>query len=110
MYGLLVREALLCKGNCAAKRLHQKSVEQVRCEAQAAAAGRLIKYLTAEEEAILRRGRNAHPAHTPKNSSLADYHMATGVETLFGYLYLKGEIARLRELFAIACTEEDEQA
>jgi len=42
--------------------------------------------------------------HVPKNASIADYHAATAVEALFGYLYLKGEITRLRELFALCAT------
>ena len=87
-YGLLVREKL--------------SVERVRCEAQAAAAERLEPLLTEEELDQLRRGRNAHPGHVPKNADAAVYHRATGLETLFGYLYLKGEIERIRTLFAAA--------
>ena len=30
-----------------------------------------------------------------------DYRRATGLEALFGYLHLKGDAARLEELFAI---------
>lgn len=55
--------------------------------------------LTQEEEAVYKRGRNAHTSRTPKNATPADYHAATGLEALFGYLYLKGELLRLRELF-----------
>lgn len=99
VYSLLVRERLVCAGNCPNKRLHALSVEQVRCEAQAAAAEKLEPLLTEEELDQLRRGRNAHPGHVPKNADPAVYHRATGLETLFGYLYLKGEIERIRTLF-----------
>lgn len=56
--------------------------------------------LTEEETAVYKRGRNAHPKHTPKNSSAADYHAATGFEALLGYIYLSGNIIRLKEIFA----------
>ena len=71
----------------------------VRAEAQAAAAERIEPLLTETEAAVYRRGRNAHTPRTGR-----DYHMATGLETLFGYLYLKGEIDRVRTLFD-ACME-----
>ena len=59
---------------------------------------------TAEEEelAVFRRGRNAFTKNTPKNADTADYHAATGLEALFGYLYLSGDVERLRELFALS--------
>lgn len=105
VFELLVRERLICGGNMDPKRLHAQSVEQVRCEAQAAALDRLTPMLTEEELDQARRGRNAHPAHTPRNADPAVYHQATGLEALFGYLYLKGEIARIRELFAVGCPD-----
>ena len=100
VYELLVRERLACAGNCPNKRLHALAVEQVCCEAQAAAAQKIEPLLTEEEADILRRGRNAHPGHIPKHADPAAYHRATGLETLFGHLYLQGQIDRIRELFA----------
>ena len=99
VYELFVRERLACAGNCPAGKLHSRSVESVRCSAQAAAAERILPLLTEEEAAVLRRGRNANPGHKPRHAETADYRMATALEALFGYLYLKGEIPRLRELF-----------
>ena len=99
VFELMVREEIVCGGNCGVKSLHSRTVERVRCEAQADAVTRIEPMLTEEESDVLRRGRNAHPGHVPKNADPAVYHYATGLETLFGYLYLKGEIARLRELF-----------
>ena len=61
-----------------------------------------MPYLTENEELIYKRGRNAHTSHTPKNASSAEYHAATGLETLFGYLYLSGNIERIRELVSIS--------
>lgn len=100
VYELFVREYLVSKGSCPVKKLHSRAVELVRCEAQNKALHeRLWDRLTEEEQAVALRGRNAHVGHVPKNAETADYHGATGLETLFGYLYLKGELVRLRELF-----------
>ena len=100
VYSLMVRERLLCEANRPVNDLHRQSVRDVRAEAQAAAMARLLPHLTEEEEAVFKRGRNAHTAR-----SGADYHRATGLEALFGYLYLDGRIDRIRELFAL-CVEE----
>lgn len=99
VYELMVREKIVCAGNCGVKKLHAQTVEQVRCEAQAEAAAHIEPLLTEEEADVLRRGRNAHPGHIPKNADVSVYHKATGLEALFGYLYLKGELARIRVLF-----------
>ena len=84
--------------------LHKQAVAMVRAEAQAAAMDAILPRLTEEEAAVFRRGRNAHTAR-----SGGDYHRATGLEALFGYLYLRGETDRIRELFEAAfCAGEQE--
>ncbi len=100
VYSLFVRERLLAKANRPVGDLHRLAVEAVRAEAQSAAVERLLPVLTEEELAVFKRGRNAHTARTG-----AEYHRATGLESLFGYLYLDGRTDRLRELFAL-CMEE----
>ncbi|MFR2561616.1 MAG: ribonuclease III domain-containing protein [Anaeromassilibacillus sp.] len=77
--------------------------------AQAAAAKKLLPMLTEEEAAVYNRGRNAHVGHVPKNAKVADYHAATAFEALFGYVYLTGNLQRLRELFQLACEALDEE-
>lgn len=99
VYELMVRERLVCEANRSAGDLHRLAVKVVRAEAQSAAMERLEPVLTEQETAVYKRGRNAHTARTGK-----EYHRATGLETLFGYLYLKGDIPRIRELFEI-CME-----
>ena len=94
VYGLMVREHLACEANRPVGTLHKASVDLVRAEAQSAAMERLMPLLTEAEEAVFRRGRNAH---TTRNSP--EYHRATGLEALFGYLYLDGQRDRLRDLF-----------
>ncbi len=96
VYDLMVRERLVCLANRPNKELHQLAVKQVRAEAQAAALDRLLPTLSEEEAAVYRRGRNAHTSR-----SGGDYHKATGLEALFGYLYLSGRVDRIRELFAL---------
>ncbi|WP_101697877.1 Mini-ribonuclease 3 [Clostridium minihomine] len=105
VFELFVRERLVCKANCPVNTLHKNAVAQVCSSAQAQAAQKLLPILTEEEEAVYRRGRNAKVSHVPKNSSPADYHAATALESLFGYLYLKGELARLRQFFTLICEE-----
>lgn len=103
VFELFVRERLVCAANCPVSSLHQKSVAQVCARAQAASLQKILPVLTEEETEILKRGRNAHTNHVPKNSNPADYHAATAFEALFGYLYLSGKIGRLRELFQLIC-------
>ena len=103
VYELLVREHLVSQGNCPVKKLHSRKVELVRCQFQARALQEgLWPLLTPEEREVAHRGRNAHVGHVPKNALVADYHGATALESLFGWLYLRGEIPRLRQLFAAA--------
>lgn len=101
VYELFVREQLVSEANRPNRDLHAAKVKLVNAEAQEAAMKVLLPLLTEEEEAVFRRGRNAHTHHTPKNMSSASYHAATGFEALFGYLYLKGELDRLREFFGL---------
>lgn len=98
VYGLLVRQKLAGL-DLAAARLHPASVRLVRAEAQARAAEALFPRLTEEEQGIFKRGRNAHTGGVPKNATVGEYHAATGLEALFGYLYLAGRDDRLTELF-----------
>ena len=98
VFDLFVREEIVCAANRPVKELNRLKVERVRCEAQAALYRRIEPLLTEEEADIFRRGRNAHTSHTPKNASSSDYHTATGIEALFGYLYLAGQFSRIRTL------------
>lgn len=102
VYEMMVRERLVCLANRPPRELHREAVKLVRAEAQSAAMDVLLPLLTEKEEAVFKRGRNAH---TTRNSD--DYHRATGLETLFGWLYLNGDIARVRELFdaAMECSQ-----
>ncbi|MCL2567892.1 MAG: ribonuclease III [Oscillospiraceae bacterium] len=99
VYELMVRVWLCKNGKATAHGLHKSAVKHVSAPAQAAAAKRLLPHLTESEQSAYKRGRNTRVGSVPKNATLEQYHAATGLETLFGYLYLKGEIERLNELF-----------
>ena len=101
VYELFVREALVTEANRPAGELHAQKVRYVSAAAQAKAYRFIEDSLTEKESSIFKRGRYAHTTHTPKNMTNADYHTATGIEALFGFLYLSGETERLRELFGI---------
>lgn len=100
VYELLVREYIVGKGNCPVKKLNSAKVDMVRCEFQAKVLHEVLEPIFTEDEMdICHRGRNAHVGHVPKNSTVADYHAATAFETVFGYLYLKGDMDRIKVLF-----------
>lgn len=101
VYELLAREFLLSRGNAPVGRLHDKTVELVSAAAQSAAYELLEPLLTEEEATVYRRGRNAHSPHCPKHTEPAVYRRATGVEALFGWLYLTGRVERANELFGV---------
>ncbi len=105
VYEMMVRERLVCLANRPPRELHREAVKLVRAEAQSEAMERLLPLLSEKETAVYKRGRNAH---TARNSE--DYHRATGLEALFGYLYLNGEIARVQQLFDIAMGEDTHEA
>ena len=109
VFDLLVRKYLITKGNCPVKKLHSRAVEMVNCAAQAKYLHEiLMPKLTEAEKEICRRGRNAHVNHIPKNASIEDYHSATALECLFGYLYLKGDNERVDELFQIIIGDSEQ--
>lgn len=100
VYGLYVRSTLVMKGNTQARKLHQETSKIVSARAQARVFDELMSgdILSDEEKDIMRRGSNAKVSHQAKNASDLDYHKATGLEALFGYLYLQDRAERINEL------------
>ena len=99
VFELLVRTWLCAHGGAKAKNLHRETVRFVSAPAQAARVERLLPLLTEEETDFYRRGRNAHVNGVPKNATREQYSKATGLECLFGTLYLLGRRDRINELF-----------
>ena len=109
VYDLLVRGALVNRANRPAGELNRQKVAMVNCKAQAQFSELLMPMLTEKELAVYKRGRNAAPKCTPKNGSVADYHSATGLECLFGYLYINSEKERIDELFSVIIHTTDKK-
>ena len=109
VYELFVRSMLCSQGHNSVSALHKLTVKYVNAPAQAAAAEKILPILSDEERAVYKRGRNAKVNSVPHNANIGQYHSATGLEALFGWLYLQGLVGRAAELFAII-TEEQENA
>lgn len=99
VFELLCRSYLCAKGEKTVEQLHRDTISLVKATAQARFADRLLPLLTPEELAYYRRGKNAHVHAVPKSATPAEYARATGLEALFGALYLAGETRRINELF-----------
>ncbi|MCL2023155.1 MAG: ribonuclease III [Oscillospiraceae bacterium] len=101
VYSLLVRENLANSGNRPSKKLHTLASKKVCAAAQSKAYRHIWEYLTEDEAAVMRRGRNSHCGLPPKNTGRTEYQEATGLECLFGWLWLTRQAERAREIFQI---------
>ena len=99
VYELAARGYILSRYGGNVQALHEKTVAFSNAAFQAYAAEQLLPELSEAETAAYKRGRNAHPGHVPKNKTQAQYHAATGLEALFGWLYLQHDEARINALF-----------
>ena len=100
-YELLCRAYLCQRGDKTVHRLHKDTVEMVKAPAQARFVAAILEHLTEEETDFFRRGKNAHTHAAPKSATPREYAQATGLETLFGALFLMGKTQRLQELFSL---------
>ena len=107
VYELLVRSYIITHGKHTNGGLHFATVRFVSAPAQARAMELLLPLLTEEELAVYKRGRNSKVHSVPKNADIGEYHTATGLECLFGWLYLNARHQRINELFAVITENED---
>ena len=107
VFELMVRSWLCLHGKATSKGLHRATVRYVAAPAQARAVEKILPLLEEEEHDVFRRGRNTSPHSVPQNASRADYQAATGLEALFGWLWLQGRTDRLNQLFAVMMEEEE---
>ena len=105
VFELLCRSYLCAKGGKTVDRLHRDTIQMVKATSQAKFVDKLLPLLNEDELAYYRRGKNSHVHAVPKSATPAEYAKATGLEALFGALYLSGQTERLNELFR-AVTEE----
>ena len=99
VFELLCRSYLCARGGKNVGNLHRDTISMVKAQSQAKFADKLLPHLTEEELAYYRRGKNAHVHAVPKSATPAEYAKATGLEALFGALYLSGQTDRINELF-----------
>ena len=99
VYEILCRAYLCAKGGKKVDVLHKQTIHMVKATSQAKFADKMLPILTEEELAYYRRGKNAHVHAVPKSATPAEYSKATGVETLFGVLFLLGRKERANEIF-----------
>lgn len=109
VFELMCRSFLCARGGRNVGNLHKDTVAMVKAPAQAKFADSLLSHLTEEELAFYRRGKNAHVHAVPKGATPAEYAKATGLEALFGALYLAGKTQRINELFCMVRAELDEK-
>nr|WP_316624217.1 ribonuclease III domain-containing protein [uncultured Ruminococcus sp.] len=101
VFDLLVRRYLVESSQAHVGELNNRKVSMVNCKSQAEYARLLLPVLSEEEADVYKRGRNTKVNSASKHSSLSDYHAATGLEALFGWLYLNGRHERINELFTL---------
>ena len=106
VYDLLVREYLVTHSSAHVGELNKLKVDMVNCKSQAEYMKLIVDSLTEEELDVYKRGRNTRVNSVPKNANRAQYHAATGLESLFGWLYLQGQTDRLNQLFELMMREE----
>jgi len=101
VYELMIREDLVTKKDLSPQKYHLASVRLANAKTQAKVVTENADFFTDEEKDIIKRGKNAKPGTLPKSCTPQEYHLATGLECLFGYLYLEKRAERLQELFAL---------
>lgn len=104
VWELLCRSFLCAQGEKTVGRLHHDTIAMVKAPAQAAYVDKLLPLLTDQERSWYRRGKNAHVHAVPKGATPQEYAKATGLEALFGALYLSGQTERLNQLFQAVVT------
>ena len=95
----LAREYLVGDGNCKLAELNVRAKELVTASSQSAVVDKLLPLLDENELAVYKNGRNAKSAHRSKSASAVEYRRATGLECLYGYFWLTGQLERAKELF-----------
>ena len=105
VYEMLVRAYLCAQGNKTVAQLHKQTIAMVKATYQAEFVDKMLPLLNEEEMAYYRRGKNSHVHTVPKSATPAQYAKATGLEALFGYLFLSGRKTRANEIFNLVMKE-----
>lgn len=113
VYEQAIREHLLRSGRVRPNVLHREATRYVSAKSQASILGKMLEqqFLTEEEQAVMKRGRNAKPGTTPKNTDVQTYKNSSGFEAVLGYLHLLNNEVRVKEFieWAINAVEKPEE-
>lgn len=105
VFELLTRSWICAHGDQTVNRMHRDTIALVKATSQAKFADKMLPLLTEDEKALYRRGKNSHVHAVPKSATPAEYAKATGVEAMFGGLYLAGQTDRINEIFVTVMEE-----
>ena len=105
VYEMLVRAYLCSQGNKTVAQLHKQTITMVKATYQAEFVDKMLPLLTEDEMTHYRRGKNSHVHAVPKSATPAQYAKATGLEAMFGYLFLSGKKERANEIFNLVMKE-----
>ncbi|QLK85331.1 Mini-ribonuclease 3 [Staphylococcus sp. 17KM0847] len=95
-----VRKYIILKYQSKPNRLHQEAKRFVSAKSQAQTLELLLAegWFTEEEQAIIKRGRNAKSYTKAKNTDIQTYRKSSGLEAIIGFLYLDQQEERLASL------------
>ena len=105
VYEMLVRAYLCAQGNKTVAQLHKQTITMVKATYQAEFVDKMLPLLAEDEMTYYRRGKNSHVHAVPKSATPAQYAKATGLEAMFGYLFLSGQKDRANEIFNLVMQE-----
>lgn len=108
VYSLYIRQWIVLTDNSKVKDLHSHVTNFVKASGQSNFIEKLLPLFNEDEMSVFKRGRNYKTISTAKNASIIDYKRATGLEAVFGYLYLSGKKERLNEMLSMSIGEKDE--
>ncbi len=93
---LLVKKYFVTHSNMQPHKYHVEVSKIVKAVNQADYIDRIMEELSEDELDVYKRGRNTNTHSKAKNATMGQYRKATGLEALYGYLYLKGDMERLQ--------------
>lgn len=105
VYTMYVRNLIVLNNSGKSGELHKLTSKYVKAKAQSETMERIMSLLTQDELDVFKRGRNYKTQSTAKNSSVQEYHRATGFEAVLGFLYLSGQSDRLNEILQLSVGE-----
>jgi ribonuclease-3 family protein len=107
VYEVVIRTMVISNGNAPVNKLHKSSREYVKASGQAKIYHKISDMLTEEEMSAFKRGRNAKSGSVPRNANIGEYRIATGLEALIGYLYIKNDYKRIIEIISEGVKDDE---